>query len=237
MRLATHQPYFFPYVGHFSVIASVDRFVFFDTLQFAKEAWMNRNRVLGDTEGWKWIVVPVGKGGPLGTKIRDVLITKRIAWKERVLAQLEFYKKSAPFYGETMDFLRDTLAFESDHLSEVNIHCTQRVCQYLGIGTDLTTFSAMGVTLPPVGAPDEWGLNLALATGAGAFYNAPGGQAFYSREKYKQAGVELVFVSPRLREYDQRRPGFVRALSIIDVLMFNDLAAARQMVYDVDYIR
>ena len=40
------QPYFFPYIGYFQAISAVDKYILYSNLNFIKEAWMNRNRLL-----------------------------------------------------------------------------------------------------------------------------------------------------------------------------------------------
>ena len=47
MKLAIMQPYFFPYIGYFQLIHSIDTFVIYDDVNFLKRGWMNRNYVLG----------------------------------------------------------------------------------------------------------------------------------------------------------------------------------------------
>ena len=39
------QPYLFPYLPYFQLIHAVDSFVIFDTAQFIRRGWMNRNRI------------------------------------------------------------------------------------------------------------------------------------------------------------------------------------------------
>ena len=46
MRLGIMQPYFFPYLGHFALIANVDAWIVFDVTQYTPRTWINRNRVL-----------------------------------------------------------------------------------------------------------------------------------------------------------------------------------------------
>ena len=46
MKLAIMQPYFFPYIGYFQLIAAVDRFVLYDNVKYTKKGWINRNRYL-----------------------------------------------------------------------------------------------------------------------------------------------------------------------------------------------
>ena len=40
------QPYFFPYVGYFQLIAAVDKFIVYDDIKYTKKGWINRNRML-----------------------------------------------------------------------------------------------------------------------------------------------------------------------------------------------
>ena len=46
MVIAIMQPYFFPYLGYFELINTVDRFVFYDDVNFIKKGWVNRNNLL-----------------------------------------------------------------------------------------------------------------------------------------------------------------------------------------------
>ena len=48
--VAIMQPYLFPYIGYFQLIAAVDQFVIYDTVKYTKKGWINRNRFLRDGE-------------------------------------------------------------------------------------------------------------------------------------------------------------------------------------------
>ena len=50
MKLAIMQPYLFPYIGYFQLLASVDEFVVYDNIQYTKKGWINRNRFLQNGE-------------------------------------------------------------------------------------------------------------------------------------------------------------------------------------------
>ena len=60
------QPYLFPYLGYFQLIATSDAFVLGDDLQYVKGSWINRNRVLCDGQP-KLISFPLKKASHLGT--------------------------------------------------------------------------------------------------------------------------------------------------------------------------
>jgi hypothetical protein len=57
----------------------------------------------------------------------------------------------------------------------------------------------------------------------------PGGQSFFDRSKYDEAGIKLLFQKMQLSEYDQKRP-FEPGLSILDVMMFNAPEAINDML-------
>ena len=62
---------------------------------------------------------------------------------------------------------------------------------------------------------------------ATTYINPIGGVELYSREDFAARGVELHFLQPLPLEYPQFGRPFVPWLSIVDVLMFNDLSTVR----------
>src|SRR5204862_8039179 len=46
MKVAIMQPYFFPYIGYFELIAAINIFVLHDDVQYITGGWVNRNRIL-----------------------------------------------------------------------------------------------------------------------------------------------------------------------------------------------
>lgn len=93
--LGIQQPFFFPYLEYFALIAATNYWVVFDTPQYVKFAWVNRNRVLDFNKGTKYITVPVHKH-KLHTATNKVKVHTSLPWKTRIIAQLNAYKKRAP---------------------------------------------------------------------------------------------------------------------------------------------
>jgi len=56
------QSSYIPWRGYFDLIDDVDRFVFYDDVQFSKGSWRNRNRIK-TPRGLAWITVPVRHKG------------------------------------------------------------------------------------------------------------------------------------------------------------------------------
>ncbi|MGH9879539.1 MAG: WbqC family protein, partial [Nitrososphaerales archaeon] len=68
------------------------------------------------------------------------------------------------------------------------------------------------------------------------YYNLPGGKDLYDEKLFNLNGMELCFIQPELKSYRQFAPDFHPGLSIIDVLMFNDRDAAREMIFSFNKI-
>jgi len=41
MKLAIMQPYLFPYIRYFQLINAVDKFIFYDDVNYIKNCWLN----------------------------------------------------------------------------------------------------------------------------------------------------------------------------------------------------
>ncbi len=95
MKLAIMQPYFLPYLGYFALIKHTDKFIVFDTPQYIRHGWIERNRILKPSEGWQYINVPLEKR-PRDIAIKDLRIRQNDDWRRKILAQLEHYKKRLP---------------------------------------------------------------------------------------------------------------------------------------------
>ena len=219
MKLGSMQPYFFPYLGYFALIKHSDRFIFFDTPQYIRHGWCNRNRILKQDGTPSYITVPIKKA-PRETAIKDILIDNQTDWRKRIFGQLMIYKKTAPNYERVIDFMKDILHRDYERLSELAIDSTIAVSKYLGIMTELEIFSEMKLEIDEVNAPDEWALNMTKALHYDEYINPPGGMSFFDRTKYEREGITLKFLALNPYEYDQRRNIFVPDLSVIDAMMF-----------------
>lgn len=236
MKLAIMQPYFFPYLGYFSLIRETDEFILFDTPQFIRHGWIERNRILKQGGGWQYIGVPLKKHSR-ETAIRDICIAGESDWKARIAAQLQHYRKKAPFYRATMEVVGQGLAEETDSIAELDRHCLEAVCAYLDIPFRCRMFSSMDLAISPVNAPDEWALNICRAIpGVTEYWNPPGGMAFFDRTKYQTANLGLVFQRICLQSYPQGNgtEEFIAGLSVIDAMMFNEPARIREMLGNYD---
>lgn len=236
MRLGIMQPYFFPYIGYFSLIAHCDRFILLDSVQFIRHGWIERNRILKPREGWQYIRVPLVRH-PRETAIKDVRIDAKADWRRRLIAQLGHYRTRAPHYSQVVDWLESALDVDTESIVTLNRHLLRAACDRLAIGTPIEVFSQMGMAIEQPSAPDEWALKICKAVGGVTeYWNPPGGKGLFDRAKYENHGIKLSFLAPRLTVYGQGRACSEAGLSIVDVMMFNDAAAIHGMLNDYELL-
>jgi hypothetical protein len=220
MRIALMQPYFFPYLGHFDLLNMVDEWIVFDTAQYMRSHWMNRNRILHPAGGWEYITVPVRKH-PTNTPGHQVEIAMAIDWRNRILRKLQHYRNKAPYYQDVMDFVEECFADVGPNLSETNIRILEKTRTRLGIKTPMRVLSRMDLRLEPVLGPGDWGFEISRLLGAREYVNPAGGAALFDRDQFEKHGIKLTIQNFSNIAYDCRPYRFEPGLSIIDVMMWN----------------
>jgi hypothetical protein len=220
MRLGIMQPYFAPYIGHFALINQCDHWIVFDTAQYIRHGWVNRNRILHPTEGWQYILVPIQRHSRK-TPIKDIKIVPCDDWRNRIQGQLQHYRRKAPHFREVMALLNDACATPTESLSELNVTLLRKVCAYLGIRFNCELFSSMPLSLPPITDPGQWALEISSALGATEYINPAGGEELFDRAAFEARGIKLTLFSPPHYVYDCPSYQYQPDLSILDVLMWN----------------
>jgi len=233
MKLGIMQPYFFPYLGYYSLIKHTDQFILFDTPQYIRHGWINRNKILKNPEGFVYITVPLQKHSR-NTRIKDMMIKNSVDWKTKICAQLSIYSNKAPYYSSVISVIEKIFSKEYENITILNKNTISEVCQYLGIDADIKIFSEMDLHIEPPNAPDEWALNICKSLPeVNEYWNPPGGITFFNREKYANNNLDLKFHQIRLKKYAQVNVNhFESGLSIIDVMMHNSKKQIIDMLDD-----
>ncbi len=224
------QPYFFPYLGYWQLIHAADTFMLFDDAQYMRHGWINRNRILKPGPGWQYIIVPLEKH-PLQARISEVMAKAGAEWKERILRQLEHYRKKAPHYAETRDVVARALdaSGEDRRMAAINRGIVQTLCDHLRIDTRISLTSEHGFDYSQVSDPGEWALHICRQAKATAYLNPVSGASLFDASKFAASGIRLAFLESRTEPYAQRRP-HEPGLSVIDALMFNGVEGTRALL-------
>ena len=182
MRVAVMQPYLYPYLGYFHLIASVDLFLIFDCVQFPRRGRVHRAPL---PKKGTWLTLPLARQ-PRDTLISDLEFPENmhVTWGAKLdrlgwLAQAAELRAALalPRTGQVIDYLEAHLRF---------------ACSALGISTKIQRSSTYRI-VSKLRAQDRV-IALASATGATSYINLPGGRTLYDPAAFSAADLNLSFV-------------------------------------------
>lgn len=224
------QPYFFPYLGYFSLIHSVEHFMFFDDVQYMKKSWMSRNRLLNIEKEEPYFIRPTLIKPEYKALYTTVKLDNSDNWKLKLIEQLNGYKHRAPFFNQIKILIEEILEVNYDHLTEFNINSTIAISNALGLNTKFDKYTDYNFWFNEKPEEGDWGRVIAKEIGATHYINSPGGESFIFSDKFSDIGIKLGFIQPILKPYKQGNETFISGLSIIDVLLFNGIEETANMI-------
>jgi len=226
MTLGIMQPYLFPYIGYFQLLAAVDRFVVYDDVTFIKGGWINRNRMLING-GASFFTVPLAHKSS-AVSIRDTGISdapEHRRWADKMLKSFDNAYRRAPEFAATFPLLERVLTRATTRIADLAVDSIRAVAGRLDIRTPIVETSS-GYGNAHLQGEDRV-IAICKAESADGYINAAGGRELYSRERFRSEGIDLRFIESRSIEYPQYGGAFVPWLSIVDVLMFNPIERVR----------
>ncbi|MCF6185623.1 MAG: WbqC family protein [Bacteroidales bacterium] len=234
MKIAIMQPYLFPYIGYFQLINAVDKFIFYDDVNFIKQGWINRNNIL--VVGNKYVFsLPIEQISSF-KKINETKINLNIykKSKQKLLKTIQQSYKKAPFYEDVMILIENVLNFESKYISDFAKQSIIGVCTFLEIKTEIIKSSEIynNDNLKSVNRV----IDICKKEVATHYLNPIGGIELYNKQKFKEQNLELNFLKSKEVIYKQFNNLFIPNLSIIDVMMFNSKDEIKQMLLEYELV-
>lgn len=215
MRVGIIQSCYVPWRGFFDFIASVDKFVFFDDIQYTRRDWRSRNKLKTST-GPVWISVPVRYGARATQTIDQTEVHYAAAddWHARHLGLLRQHYAKAPYYAVARDILGAAFAGRDRTISELNVRLIRSICEYLGIATACEQSRALEVE----GVKTARLIDILRKLGATRYLSGASADAYLDKSAFAAAGIALEYKSYDYPEYPQLWGGFVGEVSILDLI-------------------
>ncbi|UII31663.1 WbqC family protein [Fulvivirga ulvae] len=228
-KIAVMQPYVFPYLGYFQLINSVDIFVLYDDVNFIKQGWINRNKILLNGKE-SLFTVPIN-GVSSFRPIRETEISGPIylKWQKKFLKSLRQSYIKAPFFENIYPIIETVILRNHKNIGELAGDSIQLVSNYLGIDTEFLYSSECFSDSKSLDKADRL-IAIVNELSGDHYINPSGGKELYQKGMFEKAGLKLSFIKNHLRPYTQLGEEFKAGLSIIDVLMFNDIEEIQKML-------
>jgi len=222
------QPYFFPYLGHYSLIAAVDEWIVFDITQYTPKTWMNRNRILHPKAGWQYVTVPLSNSS-ISIKTHEARVLNLAETKSNIIGKFSHYKKKAPYFDAVNALVNEVFdSAKDDSLVHFNVNGLRAVCNYLNIPFNYRICSELNLPLPDRLGAGDWALEICSLLGASSYLNPASGAEIFDMAEFARRGISLHFAQPTEFAYRTGPYQFEPYLSILDVLMWNSPAAVAE---------
>lgn len=228
--VAVMQPYFFPYLGYFQLLAEVDVFVVLDDTQYVTRRWINRNRIL-ENGAAAHFTLPVASTGR-----RQLICEKRLHEPARhqrnLLERIRHAYHAAPHLDSVSAFLEPLFPGDDETVASFNVRALRALKELLGLRTRFVLASERAY--PHCRTAQERIIHICLEESGTRYVNPIRARSLglYEPAAFDAARLELSYLStnPDIR-YEQRSGPFVPDLSVIDILMFNSPDQRHELLY------
>lgn len=223
MKVGIMQPYFLPYIGYWQLIKAVDKYVIYDDVQFIKGGWINRNYTL--LNGQKHLINLLLYAASPNKLINEIYVQEN---QSKLIKTIDATYKKAPMYDKVFPLFVEIMEFRDKNLSSYLGNSIIKIVKYLSIDTEIVYSS--GIEKNKDLKSQEKVLHICNLLGADKYINAIGGADLYSKNDFNKAGIELSFLETKIEPYKQFKNEFVPYLSLLDVMMFNDVESINIMI-------
>ena len=229
--ISIHQPETFPYPGYFNKMLRADEFIILDNVQFKKNNYQNRNRILHEGKS-KWLTFPVVMEGRLESTIANTRLADTVDWKSRNTKVLEDAYKFCPYYTYHMPALKYIIENSDDSLFNLNMSIIKYIRYCLSIDTPLIYSSTLDIS----SHKSDLVFDICKERGAGIYLSGEGGKGYLDESKFSKSDIEILYQSfDTSKSYRQRSSEFIPFMSTIDILMNNTLTASRDYIENAFY--
>jgi hypothetical protein len=216
LRICIVQSCYIPWKGFFDLIGRCDAYVVYDSAQYAKRHWHNRNRIK-TANGVEWLTIPVVTKGRFEQSIDQVEIEK--PWADRHWRAIELAYKRTPYFEQLAPTVRGwyETADKQARLTDVNAIFLHGIANLLRLKTRIVRDDAY----PALGVKTERLLGIVRAAGADCYLSGPSARTYLDEALLASSGIATEWMSyDDYPEYPQLHGSFEHAVTVID-LLFN----------------
>lgn len=137
------QPTFLPSPIYLSLIYQSDNFVFLDNVQFSKQSWQQRNKIMSQQSA-SWLTIPIKKSK--FNKINEIKIMKNDRNFKKILNIIKFSYSKSPFFEKYFKQLEKILLNNQEKLSDLNVDLIKWLCECFNIKSNFYFSSKLAPT-------------------------------------------------------------------------------------------
>ena len=182
MVITIHQPEHFPYMGYFQKMKEADLFIILDNVNYRKNYFQNRNKLLNKNDVEEWFTIQVEKGAT-SKHIKDVEVVDG-PWRKKIV------KKLKQNLGVNLEHI-----YAHNKLIDINIQSIEYCREILNINTPMIYASKLDVG----GTKSELLANLVKRMNGTTYISGPSGKDYLDMKYFD--GIEVKYFEPKVDNY------------------------------------
>ena len=212
--ISIRQPGYFPYLGFFKKIESVDVFVFLDDVQYTRSDWDNRNKI-ETTDGPMWLTIPIlNKSKEF---LNEVEIDHTQNWIYKHKSAIKFSYQNTPFFDLYWKDIESILDKKYTKLIDLNM----KLINYFKSVLDINTETVFSSDLKINSNGSEKLCQICMKLKADTYLSGELGQNYLDLKLFENNQIKIIFEEFKHPTYSQMNSKFLPNMSIID-LLFNE---------------
>jgi hypothetical protein len=215
-KVAILQSNYIPWKGYFDLINQVDYFVVYDTVQYTKNDWRNRNKIK-TPNGLQWLTIPVSVNN-LEQHIDETCLADNRWVKKHLSSIFQNYSK-APFINDYKNELAQLYekAKTLTLLSEVNVLFINWINSKLGITTEIKFAKDF---IPLSKNRVQRLIDICKALNADVYLSGSAAKGYLDESMFNAEGINVEWMSYEgYTEYNQLHGEFEHAVSVLDLIL------------------
>jgi hypothetical protein len=223
MVVTIHQPEHLPWLGFFHKMALCDVYVLLDSVQFTKNNYQNRNRLIDQNGLVFWSTAPIRMVGHTEKRITDMELDNSQPWQRKTWARIVEAYRRHPYFNALAPDLELIFMGSYTRLVDFNLDVIQYFRHHLDISVPMVRSSTMALK----GNRSELLLSICKSLDADTYLSGPSGSGYLKTDMFVNSGVSIdyhVFNHPTYSA-----PNFQPYLSTLD-LLFNHGPKSREIL-------
>jgi hypothetical protein len=215
MKVSVNQPAYLPWLGYFDRIDFADIHVVLDHVQFEKNSFINRNKLLSNT-GKQWITLPVTKGDNGEITINKIRCFQNKKWIKKHLGTISQNYSKTPYYSDYFPHINEVLLTQTDNSNffEIVESINKLFLKFLDIKTPIVYSSDLKLN----SKKSKLVFDICKYFNAKVYLSGINGKDYLEVGDFFNHNIEVLYQSYNHPTYFQKNSYFTPYLSIIDLL-------------------
>lgn len=215
MIISAHQPAYNPWLGFIHKILLSDIFVVMDDVQFEKNSFINRNKILQNSNE-VMLTVPVKTKDYKSKTLKEIEIADK-AWQTKHLKSIKQSYRKSPMFEEVFEEVKNIYEQKSNFLIDYTNAYLDFITKYLDIPTKIIFASELDIKSKKL----DYVIELTKKLGGEIFVFGNLGKDYADTDYMQSNGVNPYFQDYNHPTYTQQSQSFHPYMGILDII-FNE---------------